>query len=349
MRKLLRLFALVLVTPACSAFGTAPAATVRGTEITVASVEDELEAINANDAYRQALEQSYGAPTAGTSERTFNAAFAAQILSLRVYYELLEQDLDRRGVAVTEETLASTEEEMRRQFSGLGEDVFDSFPDEYRMRLIEQRALLNTVQLDVEEAIGDDPRAFYETHEEDFAEICLSHVLVGLQGGRTPEEAEEEAAALHERIEDGEDFEEIASEESDDTAAAAQAGSLGCGSKLSLQFDPVFERAAFALEEGEVSEPVLTQFGAHLILVTDRTIPRYAEIEASIPSVMQQARDTAINEYLVDVICGTEVEVNPRFGTWTADRCEGLAPQLPMVEPPEGPVAPAGEGPELGF
>lgn len=338
MRRSLLLLALGVALSACSTFGTAPAATVRGIEISASSIEDELEVINGNDQYRTALEQGYGSPAAGASEGTFNAAFAAQVLSLRIYYELIEQDLERRGVEVDEDVLAQAEDEMRSQFESFATGVFDEFPSEYRARLVEQRALLTAVQRDVEAEIGEDEREFFDEHPEEFDEICVSHALVGLQGGRTPEEAQDEAQELYDRIEDGEDFETIASEESDDTAAAAEAGSLGCGSKLTLQFDPVFERAAFELDEGVVSEPVQTQFGSHLILVTERSQPSFAEVEQLVSTVMQQYRETALNEYLVDVICGTEVDVNPRYGSWSAERCEGAAPQLPTVEPPEGPA-----------
>src|SRR4051812_31900731 len=98
-RLLLLLVALVTFAPACSAFGTAPAATVDGTDISAKSVQDEMKIIRSNDQYRQVLEQSYGAPTLGTAGKgTFDAAFVAQVLSLRVWYAAIQRDLDRRGV-----------------------------------------------------------------------------------------------------------------------------------------------------------------------------------------------------------------------------------------------------------
>ena len=338
-RSLLSLVALLaVVAPACSAFGTAPAATVRGTEITTDSIRDELKTIMGNEPYRQVLEQSYGSPvTDEASKGTFDAAFTAQILSLRVWYEMIEQDLDRRGIEVTDAVVAQAGTDIRNQFAQLGPDVFESFPTDYQERLTRQRALVAAIDRDITAEIGDDPEAFYEEHPEEFAEICVSHALVGLQGGRSPEEARAKAQRLYERIEDGEDFETIATEESDDPGSAQQAGFLGCGSKLQLQFDPVFLKAAYSLEEGEVSEPVLTQFGAHLILVSERTVPPFSEVEFSAETVMLSYHDQAINDYLVEVICDTEVSVNPRYGSWAIERCEGPAPQLPAVQPPEGP------------
>ena len=341
---LLALFA--LVAPACSAFGEAPAATVGGTEITVESIDEEIETIRGNDAYRQALEQSYGAPTDGSAgEGTFDAAFVAQVLSLRVWYEMIERDLSERGVRITEDHLGQARDEVEQQFASLDPDpgddenpVLDAFPRSYLDRLVRQRALVNMVDAEITEEIGDDEEAFFDENPEEFVEICLSHALVGLQSGRTPAEAEAEAQDLYDRIQAGEDFEDIATNESDDATAAAQRGSLGCGSRLTLQFDPVFEEAAFALERGEVSEPVQTQFGSHLILVTRRSQPDYDDVEDQVSTVMQTVHDTRINRYLVDVICGTDVDVNPRYGRWARESCEALVPQLPSVRPPEGPI-----------
>ena len=346
MKRLIPLLALALLAPACSAFGEQPAATVHSTEITTASIDDELETIRSNGDYRNILEQTYGAPTEGPGGAgTFDAAFVAQILSLRVWYQAIENDLDERGLlplddAVVDEARA----EVERQFSQLGPDVFGSFADEYQERLVQQRALVMVVEREILDEIGDDPEAFYEDNPDEFTEICVSHALVGLQGGRTAGEAQLAARELRDRIEAGEDFETIAREESDDPAAAAEGGALGCGTRLSFQFDPTFEAAAFALEEDQVSDPVETQFGSHLILVTERRVQDFDEVEASIEQVMAQARGQRVDDYLVRIICEEDVSVNPRYGTWTQETCDGDAPRIPHVEPPDGPRSTEPEG-----
>jgi parvulin-like peptidyl-prolyl isomerase len=333
------LVALVLLGSACSTFGTAPAATIDGTEISASSVTDEVKTIRDNDAYRQVLEQSYGAPTLGGGKGTFNAAFVAQVLSLRVWYAAIENDVKSRGLEVTPELLQGAQSDLEQQFQQLGPTVFASFPKAYRDRLVRQRALISLVDDDISKDIGTDERAFYNANKDEFAEICLSHALVGVQDGTAPEVAQAEAQKLYEAIKSGKTtFEDVATDKSDDTSAAQSAGSLGCGSKLTLQFDPTFETAAFALKKGVVSEPVQTQFGSHLILVTSRTIPSYDEVAAQVQTVMQQAHDERVNAYLTRVICGGDVDVNPRYGTWTAEVCDGLAPQLPQIRPPEAPA-----------
>jgi parvulin-like peptidyl-prolyl isomerase len=339
-RLLLSLVALALAASGCSAFGTAPAATVGGVEISRSSLDDEIEAILSNDLYRQALEQEYGAPAEGEAGKgTFSTAFVAQILSLRVYYEAIEQALEDDGAEISGDELEEAELAARERFEQLGPDVFDEFPKAYRDRLARQQAIIAVAQQQVLDEIGDDPEAYFEENRDEFARICISHALVGLQGGRSPEEAEARAEELLEEIESGEtDFETVAREQSDDTAAAQEGGDLGCGTQLDLPFDATFEAAAFALEEGVVSEPVLTQFGAHLILVTDRSLPDYEEVADIVPSVMQQSTETRFFEFLNEVICGGDVDVNPRYGTWNDDACGAPAvTQLPGIDPPEGP------------
>lgn len=74
--------------------------------------------------------------------------------------------------------------------------------------------------------------------------------------------------ALRERIAKGEKFEDVAKAESQDTGSAVNGGLLGRG--VRGRFVPEFETAAFALKTGELSPPVLTRFGYHLMRVDER-------------------------------------------------------------------------------
>ncbi len=90
--------------------------------------------------------------------------------------------------------------------------------------------------------------------------VHAAHILV---------ETEEEARAALERIRAGEDFAVVAAEVSTDTTNAYKGGDLGWFGRGQM-VEP-FEEAAFSLEPGEVSEPVETSFGWHIIKVFDRT------------------------------------------------------------------------------
>lgn len=89
-------------------------------------------------------------------------------------------------------------------------------------------------------------------------EIRASHILV---------KSEDEANKLYEEIQNGKSFADAAAEFSE-CPSGANGGDLGFFGK-GMMVKP-FEDAAFALEKGVVSKPVQTQFGWHLIVVTDK-------------------------------------------------------------------------------
>ena len=112
---------------------------------------------------------------------------------------------------------------------------------------------------------------YYEFHKEEFMTPLLlraAHILV-----KTQEEADSVKAAL----DGGADFEEMARQKSLD-ATAIRGGDLGFFQKG--QFVPEFEEAVFAMKKGEVSGPVKSPFGYHLIKLNDRMEPRLRELKA---------------------------------------------------------------------
>lgn len=86
----------------------------------------------------------------------------------------------------------------------------------------------------------------------------------------TKEEAKAQADDLKAQLDDGADFGELATEHSDDTGSAQQNGDLGYVSEGQMVEE--FETALFGLEPGEISEPVESQFGYHIILNEDASL-----------------------------------------------------------------------------
>ena len=116
-------------------------------------------------------------------------------------------------------------------------------------------------------------RDYYEANEEEFnkgKEVHARHILL-----RTASDADEETLAkvkakaeeLFSQLKAGADFSELAKENSEDPGSAPEGGDLGFFTKGRMV--PEFEEAAFSLAEGEISEPVKTQFGYHLIKVEE--------------------------------------------------------------------------------
>lgn len=116
-------------------------------------------------------------------------------------------------------------------------------------------------------------REYYEKHPDRFtrpATAYLSYVqLVRVPDASDSTAARERTLTLRKEILDGAPFEEVASRESADSLSRVKGGDLGEFGKG--QMDPAFERAAFSLPVGKVSDPVLSAFGYHLIKVESRT------------------------------------------------------------------------------
>lgn len=116
-----------------------------------------------------------------------------------------------------------------------------------------------------------DIAAYYEKNKKDFERPARAQISVIIIP-RTVSSADSAAVrnrllALRDRIAKGEKFEDVAKAESADSASGAVGGSLGRGGKG--RFVPQFESAAYALKVGELSQPVLTPFGYHLIRVDE--------------------------------------------------------------------------------
>lgn len=93
----------------------------------------------------------------------------------------------------------------------------------------------------------------------------MAHILITVDDKTNEEEAKTKAIALRQRILDGERFEDIAKSESQDPGSAELGGDLGFIGRGIM--DPEFERAAYAMGLSDISEPVRSAFGYHLLKV----------------------------------------------------------------------------------
>lgn len=148
-----------------------------------------------------------------------------------------------------------------------------------RLERIKERNMLDGLireEVDARVTVApDEIKAYYDANQGSFTandELRAGHILV-----RT----EAEAAELRRRILEGEDFAAVARRASLDAATRHKGGDLGVIKKG--QTVPEFERALFTLKVGEISQPVPTQFGYHLVKLTDRT--------PGVPLSFEEAKD----------------------------------------------------------
>ncbi len=119
----------------------------------------------------------------------------------------------------------------------------------------------------------DEVQKYYSTHPDEFRHpdmVRTSHILILVPEGSTDDQdklARQRAEALLQRAKKGEDFAKLAKENSMD-GSASQGGDIGFYQKGQLA--PEYEEAAFSLPVGGISSVVKTQFGYHIIKVTDK-------------------------------------------------------------------------------
>lgn len=178
-----------------------------------------------------------------------------------------------------------------------------------QIRLTEENLLANTLFQDLlAEATPSEQevRGYYDEHKSEYETAKARHILVRFQGSRVPlregrpdrseEEALAEAQKLRARLVAGEKFEELAKAESDDTGSGEQGGDLGEFGRGRMV--PVFDQAVFSLPVGEVSEPVKSQFGYHLILVDKRGTKPFEEMRAEIEQRQKPEKARAAAEQI---------------------------------------------------
>ena len=116
-------------------------------------------------------------------------------------------------------------------------------------------------------------------------EVHARHILIRAAPGdeKASKEAEDKIKAIIVRLKKGEDFEKLAKEVTEDPSGKANGGDLGYFTKD--QMVPEFSETAFKLEKGQISEPVKTQFGWHVIKVEDKRAkapPKFEEVKPQI-------------------------------------------------------------------
>ena len=326
LRRLAPLVALLAVLGACSSVGEAPAATVNGHDISADSVRSELRTIRENKDYRDALERSYQMTLAGESKGTFDSSFTAQVLSLRIYYALVEQSFEKLDLTVTNADIKAAKLTIKQQVDTLGTRVWKNLPQKYRDQLGYQEALIEKASAEAGDGVIG--RNYFNAHKDEFQQICVSHILINA-ADHSDADAKQLAEDIKAELDAGADFATVAGEKSEDPGSKATGGDLDCDAPG--RFVDEFDEATRTLPIGKVSDPVKTQFGYHLILVRSREAATFSDVQSSIGQ-------RAFEDYLLTLICGkkTDVDVNPRYGTWDRSPCKGGA-GLAQVAAPSKP------------
>jgi len=164
-----------------------------------------------------------------------------------------------------------------------------------------------------------DVRSYYDAHKSDFEEVHARQILVRVQGSPVPvkpgqkdltdAEGLAKAQELRKKLEDGMDFATLALAESDDTSSASKGGDLG--TIRHGQMVPAFEDAAFAMKVGELSQPVRSQLGYHLIRIESKAAGK--TFEEARPDLEKKIKPEMAQKAMEELRKNSPVTLDPEF------------------------------------
>ena len=325
-----------LVVSACGGSTSVPSgsvAVVEGTEIS----RDELDRLldQAKQGY-EANKQEF--PKVGTPEFQ---NLQTQYVAYLVQREEFRQAADGLGVEVSEKDVDKSEDELvKTRFDGNRKEYEKALkqqgltPEQYRSTL-ETSVLAQKLYDEVtkETKVTDqDILAYYAQNSSQYGtpeSRDVRHVLIaekGADGQVDFEKSKAKADQIYADLKGGADFATVARESSEDP------GSKDSGGKLTIsrgQTVPEFDKMSFELDEGELSKPVKTQYGYHVIEAVSAVRPAKTtpldEVKASIrTTLLQQKRNEVMTAWVEDLRSEYDGKVSYAAG----------------YEPPEVPEAP---------
>ncbi len=208
---------------------------VLGMGVASAWAGDEVATVNGQPISKAAFEEALSNVPPQMQQRVESVEGREALLDDLILKEVLLQESRRAGV--------EKDPEVKRQL------------DELRSQILVQATLKKVADTEVTD---EKVKSYYEAHKDEFRQVRASHILV---------ETEEQAKDAKKRLTDGGDFSALAKELSTDPSAKENGGDLGFFQKD--QMVKPFADRAFAMKVDEISEPVKTEFGYHIIKIAE--------------------------------------------------------------------------------
>ena len=330
--------ALVLVASACGELLDPAAAVVNGQKITVDEINESLERFEASAEFERLAQQG--------DAQELKRQVEQQLLSQEIRRAVLEPKAESFGIEVTDEHVEARLEQIKQDFPSEG--AFEETLKEQGLTLDQLRELVRDNLLEeqlrakVTEGVGptqEELEGFFDANRERFVEVTTQHILVddkaiaqriSRQLQRAPEGKVDDL------------FAGLAKEFSTDPSGES-GGDLGTGS--AEQFVPPFRAAVNEMEVGEISDPVKTRFGYHVIRLNDRTEPAFEDVADQISQELGAGEaDQEWERYVAEAYEEAEVKVNPRYGEFDEDSLQVVNPtaeDVPGAEEPDPQESPA--------
>ncbi|MGG1677310.1 peptidylprolyl isomerase [Neobacillus sp. NRS-1170] len=239
---------------------------------------------------------------------TMKAKYGEQALQQLVYEKVLS-----KKYKVTDKELNDKIDQLKSDLGAnfqttlaqYGYKSEDDLKKTMKLGMLQEKAALKDVK-----ATEKEMKDYYDNYKP---EIKARHILVA---------DEKTANEVKKKLDGGAKFEDVAKEYSTDTASAQNGGDLGWFGAGKM--DPDFEKAAYALKVNEISAPVKTQFGYHIIQVTDKKEKKsYADMKKEIEYQVKSSKLTSeeINKAMERELKAANVKINDK------DLKDALKPQ----------------------
>ena len=229
-------------------------------------------------------------------------------LDLLVTKRVLEKEVQAQGIVASDEEIDNyiatirernklTEEQMAAALAQQGMTM-----ERYREHIgqeLEQAQLINREIRGKVNVTPEDVERYYQAHLDEYAlpgSITISHIVLQLSEDAPADQVAavtERAEQIHEQLEDGADFGELAKRYSEDAAAESggKLGSFEAGEMLE-----VIERTAETLQPGEFSSPVRSPVGVHIVRLDDRVVAGHQPLETLEEEIRERLYTTALEE-----------------------------------------------------
>jgi foldase protein PrsA len=244
-------------------------------------------------------ESSAGDVTQDELYEAMKEKVGAQALQQLVYekvlsekYEVTEKELDAK-VAELKEQLGENFEAALAQYGYADEDAFK---ETMKLGMMQEKAAMKSIKVTDKEV-----KEYYDNYKP---EIKARHILVA---------EEKTALEVKSKLDAGEKFEDVSNTYSTDEAAKAAGGDLGWFGPGAM--DPTFEEAAYALKKDEISAPVKTSFGYHVIQLTDKKEKKsFEEMKEQMEKELKSSKLTTekINEIMQKEIKDAKVKISDK-------------------------------------
>jgi foldase protein PrsA len=265
--------------------------------LTLAGGVIALSACNQNGS--TVAESSAGDVTQEELYEAMKEKVGAQALQQLVYekvlsekYEVSDKELDAK-VDELKEQLGENFEAALAQYGYADEEAFK---ETMKLGMMQEKAAMKSIKVTDKEV-----KEYYDNYKP---EIKARHILVA---------DEKTASEVKSKLETGEKFEDVSNTYSTDEAAKAAGGDLGWFGPGAM--DPTFEEAAYALKKDEISAPVKTSFGYHVIQLTDKKEKKsFEEMKEQMEKELKSSKLTneKINEIMQKEIKDAKVKISDK-------------------------------------